>query len=174
MKLTGIVALAKNRVIGAGDKLPWSYSEDMKFFRETTQTRGGNIIMGHKTWKGMGVTHLRGRHLWVLMKDNSYGWLQLFDDKRGASVNIVTNLNDLPDMEYWVAGGLSVYQALMPRTEEFFVSNIFQDHEGDVVMPPFEDAFQKKETVLKSDRLEIVRLFEKKTEYVPSPIVSQA
>jgi dihydrofolate reductase len=162
MKFTGIIAVAKNRVIGAGDKLPWHYREDMKFFRETTQTRGGNIIMGHKTWKGMGVTHLKGRHLWVLMKENNYGWLQMFNDKLGASVNIVTDINNIPDMEYWVAGGKAVYEALMPRIDEFYVTNILKDYDGDVVMPEFEGAFQKKETILALPELEVVRLSEKK------------
>ena len=44
-----IAAVARNRVIGIDNRLPWHLPEDMKFFRETT--RGKPVIMGRKTWE---------------------------------------------------------------------------------------------------------------------------
>jgi len=160
MKFTGIIALAKNRVIGVDNKLPWHYKEDLRFFKE--KTLNGHVIMGRKTWEGMGVPHLRNRTLWVLTKENTYGWIQLFDDRRGASTNLVTRLEDLPDLEYWVAGGLAVYQSLMPRIDEFFVTYLNQEYEGDTVMPSFEEKFANTESVLVTPNFEIKRLFGRK------------
>ena len=39
-RLSIIVAIAQNRVIGRGNKLPWHIPEDLKHFREITK---GNV-----------------------------------------------------------------------------------------------------------------------------------
>ena len=50
--IIGIVAIAKNCAIGKGGKLPWHYSADLKFFKQTT---GGNaVVMGSTTWRSIG------------------------------------------------------------------------------------------------------------------------
>lgn len=46
--IIGIVAVDKNGAIGKDGKLPWHYSADMKFFKETTT--GNACVMGYKTW----------------------------------------------------------------------------------------------------------------------------
>src|SRR5258708_31759833 len=45
--IIGIVAVDTNGAIGKGGTLPWHYSADMKFFKETTT--GHACVMGHKT-----------------------------------------------------------------------------------------------------------------------------
>ena len=46
--IIGIVAVDRNGAIGKGGKLPWHYSADMKFFKETTT--GNACVMGYNTW----------------------------------------------------------------------------------------------------------------------------
>ena len=46
-----IVAIAKNNVIGKGNKLPWHYPEDMKYFKE--MTTNNTVIMGEMTFKSI-------------------------------------------------------------------------------------------------------------------------
>src|SRR5438105_12901663 len=48
MAIIGIVALDRNLAIGKNGKLPWHYSADMKFFKETTT--GNAVVMGRRTW----------------------------------------------------------------------------------------------------------------------------
>lgn len=48
MAIVGIVAVDRNLAIGRGGQLPWHYSSDMKFFRQTTI--GNACVMGYKTW----------------------------------------------------------------------------------------------------------------------------
>ena len=48
MAIIGIVALDRNLAIGKNGKLPWHYSADMKFFKETTI--GNVVVMGRRTW----------------------------------------------------------------------------------------------------------------------------
>ena len=42
--IIGIAAVDRKGAIGKGGKLPWHYSADMKFFRETTT--GHAVVMG--------------------------------------------------------------------------------------------------------------------------------
>ena len=52
MAIIGIVAIAQNYAIGKDGKLPWHYSADLKFFKETTLNNA--IVMGFNTWKSIG------------------------------------------------------------------------------------------------------------------------
>jgi len=47
-----IAAMSLNRVIGAGGKIPGHLSEDFKWFKQ--QTIGKVILMGRKTFEGLG------------------------------------------------------------------------------------------------------------------------
>src|ERR1700755_646233 len=50
--ITGIVAIAKNFAIGKDGKLPWHYSADLKFFKQTTVHHA--VVMGFNTWESIG------------------------------------------------------------------------------------------------------------------------
>ena len=47
-----IAALSLNRVIGAGNKIPWHLPEDFKWFKQ--MTTGHVIVMGRKTFESIG------------------------------------------------------------------------------------------------------------------------
>jgi dihydrofolate reductase len=52
MAIIGIVAIAQNYAIGKDGKLPWHYSADLKFFKQTTLNHA--VVMGFNTWKSIG------------------------------------------------------------------------------------------------------------------------
>jgi len=52
MAIIGIIAIAQNYAIGRGGTLPWHYSADLKFFKQTTT--GSAIVMGFNTWRSIG------------------------------------------------------------------------------------------------------------------------
>jgi len=58
MKISLVVAMANNRVIGRRGRLPWKIPADMKHFKKTTM--GKPVIMGRKTYESIGVA-LPGR-----------------------------------------------------------------------------------------------------------------
>ena len=52
MKITLVVAMAQNRVIGRDNALPWHLPEDLKHFRALTM--GKPIVMGRRTFASIG------------------------------------------------------------------------------------------------------------------------
>ena len=72
-RISLIVAMAKNRVIGANNALPWHLSADLKRFKALTM--GHHIIMGRKTFESIGRllpgTDQRGGHP---QSENSLRW----------------------------------------------------------------------------------------------------
>jgi dihydrofolate reductase len=47
-----VAAMTKNHVIGKNNQLPWDIAEEMADFRAFTQ--GKTIVMGRKTYEGLG------------------------------------------------------------------------------------------------------------------------
>ena len=69
IKLSLIVAMAQNRVIGINNNLPWHLSEDLKYFKRVTM--GKPIIMGRKTFESIGKP-LPGRTNIVVTRNQKY------------------------------------------------------------------------------------------------------
>ena len=67
--LSLIVAIAKNRVIGVNNTLPWHLPEDLKRFRALTT--GHHIIMGRKTYDSLGRL-LPGRTTVIVTRNQNY------------------------------------------------------------------------------------------------------
>ena len=54
-----IAAMSLNRVIGAGNQIPWHLPEDFKWFKRMTS--GNVVIMGRKTFASLGNKPLPNR-----------------------------------------------------------------------------------------------------------------
>ena len=52
MRISLIVALSENHVIGRNNKLPWYLPNDLKYFKQVTM--GLPIVMGRKTFESIG------------------------------------------------------------------------------------------------------------------------
>ena len=50
--ISHLVAMAKNRVIGANNDLPWSLPDDLNHFKQYTLNKP--IVMGRKTFESIG------------------------------------------------------------------------------------------------------------------------
>ena len=68
-----VAAMSLNRVIGAGNKIPWHLPEDFKWFKQLTT--GHVVIMGRKTFESLGkplpnrVNIVLSRHPGALQRD---------------------------------------------------------------------------------------------------------
>ena len=73
MKISLIVAMDKNNLIGASNKIPWHIPGELKRFRDITM--GKPIVMGRKTHESIGRP-LDGRMNIVLTKNQNLFGLQ--------------------------------------------------------------------------------------------------
>ena len=64
-----IVAMAKNRVIGADNRIPWHLPSELKLFK--TVTLGHHIIMGRKTYESINRL-LPGRTTVIVTRQPGY------------------------------------------------------------------------------------------------------
>ena len=60
----------KNGLIGKDGLLPWRLPNDMRFFREHTMDK--ILVMGRKTYEGMGKLSLPYRHIIVLTTQKDF------------------------------------------------------------------------------------------------------
>ena len=117
--IIGIAAVDRQGAIGKGGKLPWHYSADMKFFRETTT--GHAVVMGRKTWLTLGKP-LKDRLNIVLSRDASIepqeSLLVLSD------IDSVLSLNESLTTDLFVIGGAQIYEAFLPRIEKWIITEV--------------------------------------------------
>lgn len=140
--IIGIAAVDRQGAIGKGGKLPWHYSADMKFFRETTT--GHAVVMGRKTWLTLGKP-LKNRLNIVLSRDPSVvepqeSLLVLSD------VESVLSLNDSLTTDLFVIGGAQIYEAFLTRIEEWIITEVPLVVKGaDAFMPEgYLDGFKER------------------------------
>ncbi len=146
----GIIAISNNRVIGNHNDLPWPRAKsDLKFFKDMTW--GCNVIFGRRTFEGLGRMWLPKRQIYVLTTNNTFGWTKSeFTGKEGIScTHIVRHPEDLPNADYWVAGGKAIYQLFLSQMSELYITYINGTYEGDVMIAEseLEDYFNNVEIV---------------------------
>lgn len=148
-RLTAIVAMSANRVIGREGKLPWHYPEDLKFFKRTTL--GHPILMGRATFDSIGRP-LPGRQNIVLSSTMA----------PCEGVTVIRSVSELPQVcgdeeTVFVIGGARLFEELLPQCDGLYLTYIDKDYEGDVLLPPFEHHFHLAEILESSGDLEFRR-----------------
>lgn len=148
-RLTAIVAMTPDRVIGRAGTLPWHLPADLAFFKRTTT--GHPILMGRATFESVGHPLPKRRNL-VLTRDP--GWT-------APGVETLHSPSDLLPLDLgtdlFIIGGAQIYQLFLPRLDQLIVSHIFHPHPGDTRFPPFEHLFQAPEILESHDEFEVRR-----------------
>jgi dihydrofolate reductase len=131
-RITLIVAVADNGVIGRDNTLPWHLPEDLKRFKRLTM--GKPIVMGRKTFESIGKP-LPGRQNIVVTRDANY---------RREGVTVVNDAESalraagaVP--EIMVIGGAELFRALLPRAWRIHLTRVHGEIEGDVMWPALDD-----------------------------------
>jgi dihydrofolate reductase len=128
-----IVAMARNRVIGKDNKLPWHIPEELRWFKK--MTTGNIIIMGRKTWESIGKP-LPNRETIVVSRSN-------IEVPNVRSVRSLSELNPETDpREFFIIGGAQLFAEGLPLCSDIYLTLIKRDFSGDVFLPPFEDRFE--------------------------------
>lgn len=129
--ISAIVAMDQNRLIGAGDSLPWRLPDDMGWFRR--QTMGKPVIMGRKTYESIPAKFrpLPGRRNIVLTRDVAY---------RAPGAAVVRTVAAAlaaaaPADEVMIAGGAQIYAAFWPHINRLYLTEVDGRFSGDVYFP---------------------------------------
>lgn len=145
--MKAIAAMSRDRVIGAGGKIPWHIPEDLKFFKRVTL--GNIIVMGRKTFESLGRP-LPGRENWVLSRTADY-----------PDVKVFRQPSDIVSPEdgrsIFVIGGAEIYSALLPLCREIFLTHVDRSVTGDTWFPEFESDFDGGEFIERGPDYEIRR-----------------
>jgi len=132
MKISLIVAMARNRAIGLGGQMPWHLSADLKRFKRLTM--GYPVVMGRKTFEAIGRP-LPGRDNIVISRklDFQAPGCRVFDDIDAA----LSSVAEAPKV--FIIGGATLYEAMLDRADELHLTSIDRDFAGDTFFPAIDE-----------------------------------
>ncbi len=143
MRISLIVAMGENGVIGLDGGMPWHISADLKHFKAVTM--GKPIIMGRKTFESIGRA-LPGRTNIVITRQPDYAAEgALVAGSMDAALDAAREADKETD-EAMIIGGAEIYRAALPGTERIYLTEVAGEPEGKVFFPRFErSAWQETE-----------------------------
>lgn len=128
MKISLIVAMDKNRVIGKDNDIPWRIPKDWEYVKHTT--KGHPIILGRKNLESIGRA-LPDRRNIILTRDKSFTF---------NGCEIAHSINDVLELckneqEIFIFGGEEIYNLFLPYVEKMHITKIHYEFEGDTFFP---------------------------------------
>ena len=136
-----IAAMAENRVIGNHNTIPWHLPEDFKWFKKTTM--GQTLLMGRKTFDSIGRP-LPGRQTIILSRNQ-------LSIPNTQTVNTIESIESVATSDtIWIAGGAEIYQLMLPKCTDLYLTRVHQRPVGDTFFPEFENHFELA-TVIESN-----------------------
>jgi dihydrofolate reductase len=134
MRISIVVAAARNGVIGRAGRIPWRLPDDQRFFKQLTT--GHCVVMGRKTFESIGRP-LPDRENLVLSRgtlDPTPG-LRGFGDLESALEWAAAQGFE----ECFVAGGEAVYREALALSDRVYRTVVDAEPEGDVVFPDLDE-----------------------------------
>ena len=117
MKISIIVAIARNGAIGFENKLLYWLPNDLKRFKALTT--GLTIIMGRRTFESLTKGALPNRRNIVLTRQElSFPGAESYPSLEAA----LSRCHD--DEEIFIIGGASVYQEALPMADALYITHI--------------------------------------------------
>jgi dihydrofolate reductase len=154
VRVSLVVAVADNGVIGRGGALPWHLPDDLKHFKAVTL--GKAVLMGRRTFESIGRA-LPGRRNLVMSRATGLAKNQVGDVPRAAAnvsapvpaaaadgVEYVGSVEEAcaliapgaaDSAELCVIGGAQVYALALPRARRIYLTRVHAAVDGDVYFP---------------------------------------
>ena len=130
-RISVIAALAKNRVIGIENRLPWRLPEDLAHFKALTL--GHPILMGRKTFESLGRP-LPGRTNIVITRNADYK-----PDGCLVADSILAAIALCEDAEeVFFIGGAELYTQAIPLAHRLYLTEVNIEAEGDAWFPDYD------------------------------------
>ena len=130
-RISLIVAMAKNRVIGNNNQMPWHLPADFAYFKKVTL--GHPVIMGRKTFLSIGRP-LPARRNIVVSRNPAF---------RADGIDLAASLDEAVNMcqneKPLVIGGASLYAEALSRVDRVYLTEVDATPDGDIFFPELEE-----------------------------------
>lgn len=128
--VTLIAAVAQNGTIGDRNTLLWHITEDMQFFRRTTQ--GHPVIMGRKTYESLGRPLPKRVNVVISRQEIAI-----------EGCTVVHSLEEAialfpAEEEVFIIGGGQIYGQALPIADRIYLTIVEHDYEGDTKFPEWD------------------------------------
>jgi dihydrofolate reductase len=135
MRISLIVAMAENRVIGRDGSIPWKIPGEQKMFRRITL--GHTLIMGRKTHEDIGRP-LPDRLNIVISRRPDY---QPPGCLKADSLESALALCPPEETEAFIIGGGELFREAMPLADRIYLTVVPVTVAGDTFFPEVPDTF---------------------------------
>jgi dihydrofolate reductase len=130
MLLSLIAAMAKDRVIGKDNAMPWHLPADLRHFKAVTL--GKPVVMGRRTFESIGRP-LPGRRNVVVSRNAQW---------RVEGVEVAASLEAALELladcdEVMIIGGGQLYTEALPRADRLYLTYIDAQLSGDTHFPDY-------------------------------------
>lgn len=133
--IAAVVAVDKNYLIGDSNSetgLPWSYPEDLAFFKKLTTNK--TVVMGASTFDAIGRVLPNRKNIVVTKEPEKY--------KNIEGLEIATDLKELmesftEDDEVFIIGGASIYKQTEKYLDFIYMTFIQEEYHGDIYFPEY-------------------------------------
>jgi dihydrofolate reductase len=131
MKKSLVVAMARNRVIGRDNRLPWRLPADLAYFKRVTM--GHPVVMGRRTYESIGKP-LPGRLNIVVSRNRGFA---------APGCTVVESLQAAyaaagEAERVSIIGGTSLFEAALPTADCIHLTEVEADVDGDTYFPEFD------------------------------------
>lgn len=139
IRVSLIVAMAANGVIGRNNELPWRLPEDLRYFKRATV--GKVVLMGRNTFESIGKPLVDRANIVVTRRSTPLapGTISVQSVNEGLCEARRLALNDLALKESYgevmVIGGAQVYRATLPVAQRLYLTEVHADVDGDTFFP---------------------------------------
>ena len=126
MKLSLIVAVAENGVIGHNNQLIWHLPNDLKQFKRLTT--GHCIIMGRKTFDSIGKP-LPNRTSIIISRNADFqreGCITV-----SSLENAIIEAKKIESEEAFIIGGAEIYRLALPIVDKIYLTEVHHNYQGD-------------------------------------------
>lgn len=123
--------MAKNRVIGKDNQMPWHLPADLKHFKAVTMAKP--IVMGRKTYESIGRP-LPGRQNVVISRNVDY---------QVEGCDVVNSIDEALELlaeidEVMIIGGGFLYSQMIKQADNLYLTFIDLEIDGDTQFPEYE------------------------------------
>lgn len=130
MTISCIVAMARNRVIGLNNDIPWYLPADLKYFKKTTT--GHAVIMGRNCYASIGRP-LPNRTNIIITRDPFFISSNCIIARSVSEA--LSAAYDIGEAEAFIIGGGQIYEQTQDLWNRLYLTEVDLDITGDVHFP---------------------------------------